>query len=307
VPTLPQPESAGAGAEPAGAGAQSAGPGAGSAGTGAESAGAGAAQALPGARSEQFRQVAEGFGANAGQYDRARPSYPPALVERVLATSPGPRVLDVGCGTGIVARLFQAAGAEVLGVDPDGRMAEQARARGLEVEVARIEDWDPAGREFDAVVAGQAWHWVDPVAGAQRAAQALRPGGRIAVFWNAFRPPAGLGEAMADVFHKVIPNAPMRTGLPGPDGYARLAGRMAAGMQATGAFAEPEQWRFDWERGYSKDEWLDAVPTFGGNNRLPAGTLDQLLAGIGAAVDALGGHFTMGYTTVVGTAVKTAH
>jgi hypothetical protein len=32
---------------------------------------------------------------------------------------------------------------------------------GLEVEVAAFETWDPAGRVFDAVIAGQAWHWVD--------------------------------------------------------------------------------------------------------------------------------------------------
>jgi SAM-dependent methyltransferase len=301
MPTLPESGLAGAGAQSSG-GAESGG----AESDGAESDGDGASARLPGFGSEQFRQVAEGFGANADQYDRARPSYPAALVERVLATSPGSRVLDVGCGTGIVARLFQAAGAEVLGVDPDERMAARARALGLEVEVARIEDWDPAGREFDTVVAGQAWHWVDQAAAAQRAAQALRPGGRLAVFWNAFRPPDGLGEAMTGDFRTVIPNAPMRAGLPGPDGYAQLAGRAAEGMRAAGAFAEPEQWRFDWERDYSKDEWLDAVPTFGGSNRLPADTLDRLLAGMGAAVDAIGGHFTMGYTTVVGTAVKAA-
>src|ERR1700761_8478202 len=102
---------------------------------------------LPPRGSGQFRQVAEGFGANADRYDRSRPSYPRALVDRVLAGRPGPRVLDVGCGTGIVARLFQAAGAEVLGVDPDERMAARARALGLAGGGARIEGWDPAGAE----------------------------------------------------------------------------------------------------------------------------------------------------------------
>ena len=143
----------------------------------------------------QHRQVAESFGADAERYDRARPSYPAALVERIVAASPGPDVLDVGCGTGIAARQFQAAGCRVLGVDPDPRMADLARQRGFGVEVATFEAWDPAGRAFDAVIAGQAWHWVDPVAGAAKAAQVLRPGGRLAVFWNAFQPPARATEA----------------------------------------------------------------------------------------------------------------
>ena len=45
-------------------------------------------------------------------------------------------------------------------------MADFARRTGIEVEVATFEAWDSAGRTFDAVAAGQAWHWVDPVAGA---------------------------------------------------------------------------------------------------------------------------------------------
>ena len=139
--------------------------------------------------------MAEPFGSDAERYNRARPSYPGALVERIVAASPGPDVLDVGCGTGIAARLFQATGCGVLGVEPDARMADLARQSGVDVEVAKFEDWDPAGRQFDAVIAAQAWHWVDPVAGAAAAARALRPGGRLALFWNAVQPPPALGEA----------------------------------------------------------------------------------------------------------------
>ncbi|MFB9838760.1 class I SAM-dependent methyltransferase, partial [Actinoallomurus acaciae] len=129
----------------------------------------------PPREAHQAREMAESFGVDPERYDRARPRYPDALVERIVAASPGPRVLDVGCGTGIEARQFQAAGCTVLGVDPDARMAGFARRTGVEVEVATFETWDPAGRVFDAVVAGQAWHWVDPVAGAAKAAQVLRP------------------------------------------------------------------------------------------------------------------------------------
>lgn len=69
----------------------------------------------------QYRQMAESFGIDPGRYDRTRPRYPDALVARIVAASPGPDVLDVGCGTGIAARQFQAAGCRVLGVEPDQR------------------------------------------------------------------------------------------------------------------------------------------------------------------------------------------
>ena len=255
----------------------------------------------------RHRQVAEGFGADAGRYDRARPGYPAALVEQVTAASPGPRVLDVGCGTGIAARQFQAAGCRVLGVDPDARMADLARQSGVEVEVAAFETWDPAGRAFDAVIAGQAWHWVDPAAGAAKAAQVLHPGGRLAVFWNAFQPPPGLGEAFADVYRQVLPEAP-NLWAAGPilDAYLKMCAKAADGIRQAGAFGGPEQWRFGWDRPYTRGEWLEQVPTFGGHAQLPPARLDDLLAGIGAAIDAVGGVFTMRYTTVTVTAARSA-
>lgn len=249
------------------------------------------------------RDVAESFGADADRYDRTRPSYPDALVARLAAA--GPDVLDVGCGTGIAARQFQAAGCRVLGVEPDARMAELAERAGVPVEVSTIEDWDPAGRTFDAVVAGQAWHWVDPVAGAAKAARALRPGGRLAVFWHSFRPPSGLGDAMAAAYRRAMPDSPLfQRPLPGPEAYSLMCDKASDGMREAGGFGEPEEWRFPWERHYTRDEWLEQVPTFGLHSRVPADRQQQILADIGAAIDAAGGAFTMGYTTVVATALR---
>jgi SAM-dependent methyltransferase len=249
------------------------------------------------------RRIAESFGAEAERYDRARPRYPGALIDQIVAAAPGRDVLDVGCGTGISSRQFQAAGAVVLGVDPDAQMAGFARQRGLEAEVARFEDWDPAGRTFDAVVAGMAWHWVDPLAGAAKAAQVLRPGGRLAVFWYVFQPPPGLGEAFAAVYRRVLPGSPFSGGtMPGLDSYSAFFAKAADGIRQIRSFSEPEQWRFDWDRLYTRDEWLDVVPTSGGHSTFPPATLQELLAGIGAAIDAAGGSFTMDYTAVVVTA-----
>jgi SAM-dependent methyltransferase len=256
--------------------------------------------------SHLHRDVAESFGENAGRYDRARPTYPADLVDRIIAGSPGRDVLDVGCGTGISARLFAAAGCTVVGIDPDPRMAELARRGGTAVEVSKFEDWDPAGRLFDTVIAAQAWHWVDPVAGAAKAAAALRPGGRLALFWNAFEPPGQLKEAFAEVYRKVRPDSPFggfRTGS-ALDAYRIGCARAGDGMRETGAFGEPQEWLSHWERPYTRDEWLDLVPTTGGFSKHPREVQEQLLLGIGAAVDAVGGTFTMSYGTIACTAAR---
>jgi SAM-dependent methyltransferase len=260
-------------------------------------------------RSHLQREVAEGFGAEAGRYDRARPTYPAELISRIVAASPGRDFLDAGCGTGISSRLLQAAGCRVLGVDPDPRMAEQARRGGTEAEVATFEDWNPAGRSFDAVTAAQAWHWVDPVAGAATAVAVLRPGGRLAVFWNVFEPPGELRQAFAGAFERSLPRSAAGRfwSTPSIDPYRQVMGARAAdGMRAAGAFGEPEEWLSHWSRPYTRDEWLDLVPTTGGFGRMPESLQREVLDGLGAAVDAAGGSFTMGYTTLAVTAARLA-
>ncbi|MEU2853778.1 class I SAM-dependent methyltransferase [Streptomyces syringium] len=256
----------------------------------------------------QHRETAESFSTDAERYDRTRPRYPDALVGRIVAGLPGPDVLDVGCGTGIAARQFQAAGCRVLGVEPDARMAELARRSGVEAEVATFEAWDPAGRGFDAVVAGTAWHWVDPVAGATKAGQVLRPGGLLAPFWHVPQLPSNVAKAVVAVCERVMPDAPFNWAAmtaPALEMYRTQLTRAADTIRQAGGFSDPEQWRFDWERSYTRDEWLEQMPTQGAFTRLPPDKLAEILDYVGAAIDAMGGTFTMPYTTVAVTAKRT--
>src|SRR5581483_897784 len=200
-----------------------------------------------GAQPHLARQIAESFGVDAERYDRTRPHYPAALVDRIVAASPGREVLDVGAGTGISSRQFQAAGCAVLGVEPGARMAE---------------------------------------------------------FWNVFQPPAALAQKFTAVARRVLADSAYR-----PDGRSPLAAyqvmldKAADGIRQAGAFGEPEQWRHDWERGYTKAEWLDMMPTQGVYTRLPSGQLNDLLAGTGQAIDEYGGSFTVEFATVAVTAI----
>lgn len=255
----------------------------------------------------RLRGAAESFGVDAGRYDRTRQPYPESLVRAILADSPGRVVLDVGCGTGIAGRQFQAAGCSVTGVEPDARMARFARDHGLDVEEARFEDWDPAGRRFDAVVCGTAWHWIDPAAGTAKAAAVLRPAGVLALFGHAAELPAEIDEAFSAAYRRAAPDSPFRLPASGRmiSGYEAGYAAAADAIRASGGFAEPRRWRIDWDRTYTRDEWLDQLPTQGSLTRLPPDRLAPMLHAVSDAIDAIGGRFTARYATVVVTAVRT--
>jgi SAM-dependent methyltransferase len=241
------------------------------------------------------RALAESFGADADQYDRARPSYPAALVDDLVAQSPGRVVLDVGCGTGIAARLLAGRGCQVLGVEPDPRMAAVARRHGLDVEEATFEHWEAAGRTFDLVTCAQAWHWIDPAGGAEKAATVLVPGGRIGLIWNEGSYGPGLAPALRAIYQRHAP---------GLDDYSILLGRRAGdriaaaatALSSSGHFEEPEVTTYRWERVYTRDQWLDHLPTHSDHRALAADRLAPLLAEVADAIDEFGGQFPMHYT-----------
>lgn len=126
------------------------------------------------------------------------------------------------------------------------------------------------------------------------------------MFWNVFQPPPDVGEAFAAVYRQVMPDSPATFWTSSIlDAYAPGFTRAAGGIREAGTFGDPEQWRFDWNRPYTRDEWLEQVPTFGGHSHIPPAIQQEILEGIGAAIDALGGRFTMAYTTIAVTAART--
>jgi SAM-dependent methyltransferase len=255
----------------------------------------------------RHREIAESFGTDADRYDRTRPHYPEALATAVLQGLPGLDVLDVGIGTGISALPFRDAGAHILGVEVDARMAELARARGFEVEISRFEDWEAAGRLFDSVIAGQSWHWVDPAAGAVKAAGLLRPGGRLALFWNVGDPAPEIARAFADVYRRVDTGLPFTPwAAPARDGYDAITARVIGGIDATGAFTTPARLGFSHRATITRDAWLDQVPTMGGHGSIPADRLTRLLDGFARVIDDNGGSFAMDYATIAITADRLA-
>ncbi len=99
------------------------------------------------------------------------------------------RILDAGCGTGeFAARAGHVLGAAVVGIDQSERMVELTRARGVEAQVAEVEELPFDDAEFDAVSASwMLYHLPDLDRGLTEIARVLRPGGRLVAITNSSR------------------------------------------------------------------------------------------------------------------------
>lgn len=243
---------------------------------------------------------AQSFGGDAERYDRARPSYPDEALDR-LGLRRGMHVVEVGCGTGLLSRLLVARGCAVVGVEPDRRMADVARQRvpGLQIEEATFETWDPAGRTFDLVVSAMAWHWVDPTAGAARAADVLVAGGGFAALWNLFALPAEVREALLPCYDRHAPTLPdtatvlaSSAELPEPD-------RDADALRATGRFEDVRRAVVPWPHRYTTASWVDELATRSSHRVLEPSVRAALLGEIAEAIDGIGGGFDVEFRTTL--------
>lgn len=128
---------------------------------------------------------AASFDAAAETYERARPSYPAEAVAFLLETSPRD-VLDLGAGTGKLTRALVGRVATIHAVDPSPNMLAQLRAVVPEASTAvgTAEAIPLADASVDAVLAAQAWHWVDPSRAVPEVRRVLRPGGVLGLVWN---------------------------------------------------------------------------------------------------------------------------
>ncbi|MBO1418783.1 class I SAM-dependent methyltransferase [Streptomyces sp. FH025] len=162
---------------------------------------------------------ASSFGAAAVAYAEHRPDYAREAVRWALEAAPGPRVLDLGAGTGKLTATLVALGFEVTAVEPDPAMLAELRrslpaARALSGSAEAIPLPDGS---VDAVLSGNAMHWFDMAVAGPEIARVLSPGGVLAGLWN----------LMDDEVEWV-------------DGLARVSGSAAVGPRDT-----PASWRVE--------------------------------------------------------------
>ncbi|WP_043730309.1 bifunctional 2-polyprenyl-6-hydroxyphenol methylase/3-demethylubiquinol 3-O-methyltransferase UbiG [Kutzneria sp. 744] len=232
------------------------------------------------------------FGPIAAEYDRHRPAPPEGLIDDLERL--GGEVLDVGCGTGKATVALAERGLTVLGLEPDERMAAVARGHGVEVEVGAFETWDAGDRRFDLLTFADSWHFVDPAVAVPRAAELLRPGGKVARFWNSYVLEPEAIDALDRVYRRLAPENPQTW----RQAAAWTPVRPDDDPLVRGGFMPLRTRTYRSSALRTADEWVAIAATTSGHLRL-GDRLAPLMSEAHAAIEALGGAVRVHRTTVL--------
>ncbi len=201
------------------------------------------------------------FGRTASDYARHRAGFPADLFARLAPYGigiAGQRMLDLGTGTGSLARGFALRGARLTGLDPSSALLAQARvldaAAGVEVEqiVATAEATGLPDASFDVVAAGQCWHWFDRPRAALEARRLLRSGGVLLMAHFDWLPlPGSFVEASEQL---ILAHNPHWSGSGGKGVHAKWF----ADLSAAG-FVGIESFSFDVAVPYTHERWRGRI------------------------------------------------
>jgi SAM-dependent methyltransferase len=245
-------------------------------------------------RRTSFDQVAAGYG--------ARPGYPAAtfeIVQAVTGLGHGTEVLEIGAGNGLATAELVRLGAVVTAVEPGPEMAGVLQARLPEVEVMTglFEEVVVPCAAFDVVVSATAFHWVDTQIGLRKAADALRDGGWLVLWWALYGDnsrPDPFETSLREVLEVKAPELVDEGG--SAIHYGLDTSTRFAEIDATDAFAAPRHEVIAWEGHHSSAELRAMFATFSPFLALPAARREDLLDDVEfIARDQFGGHVTRPY------------
>jgi hypothetical protein len=167
-------------------------------------------------------------------------------------------------------------------------MAEIAKEKGIPVEMGTFESWDPAKRNFDLVVFGQSFHWVNPAIALPKIHSLVSTGGQLALMWNRLSPTDPTHGDFAEIYRDYMdPGSPLidgsSIGIVETDGNTD---RLIASITASGFTVEEHTYPRDDH--YSAEHWLDLVFTYSNHLILAAEKASELRARLADRIGAQG-------------------
>jgi SAM-dependent methyltransferase len=250
------------------------------------------------------------FDEAASLYDEVRPGYPDDLFGDVVSLSgirAGGRILEIGCGTGQATLPFARRGYRILCIELGKNMAALARRNleGYEQAEVRTEAFEESSLQegaFDLAISATAFHWLDPAIAYPKAAEALREGGSLALFWNVHvhsDASEGFFEAAQRIYEREAPE------IVGPEDYKGLprpheVADWTEEIQNTNLFGSVTTRHYRWDVSYDSCGYLRVLSTYSGHKSLNDDTRRRLFRGLADLIDnSFDGRIVKGYLTTL--------
>ena len=260
---------------------------------------------------DDWKKDSQSFDSVAEEYDDFRPSYPKELVDYIIEVTgltSKSRILEIGAGTGKAIRLFAERGYPMLCIEPGANLAAIAARKlraypAIQFEINRFEDWPVIPEGFDLIISAQAFHWVPKEVGYTKAAQALKSGGFLALFWNMYPGMDGpLRTELDKIYQEVSPG--MATPFTLMEETIKPRTRE---IESSGYFERVTAKRFPWSMCYTSSQYLGLLNTYSDHISLPMETRQRLFQAIGNMIEKYGGSFERPYVAVLFIAQKLSH
>ncbi|MFG3255414.1 class I SAM-dependent methyltransferase [Streptomyces sp. NPDC048172] len=243
---------------------------------------------------EQRQDLRAVFDEEAEAYDRVRPVCPDRLFDDLVDAArlaPGDRVAEIGCGTGQASVPLAERGLAVTAIELGAELAAVARRRLAAFDSARVlsvpfEEWEPEPGDapFDAVVAFNSLHWIDPRRRYAKPYALLRPGGALVVGGCRWARPTDAHPFWADVQEDYRAVGYEGDPPPPPEeiGPWRLPPEACSSFDEVASLCHPFTVR------YSSAEYLAFLATQSGTHALGAERSAEFLGRVRDRLDSLG-------------------
>jgi SAM-dependent methyltransferase len=231
------------------------------------------------------------------------------LFDDIIALSripPGGRILEIGCGTGQATIPFAQRGYDIHCIELGAQLAALAQRNlapypNAKVTTAAFETWPIEDEAYDLVISATAFHWIDSTVRYQKAVQALKPAGAIALFWSSHvgtEVSANFFQAVQAVYERIVPDmAAQFPGLSHPD---TVPAPVKDEIERTGLFGDVTIHRYLWNRVYDSTSYINLLDTYSDHRSLDDATRERLFRGIAELINSqFGGQITKEHLTIL--------
>jgi SAM-dependent methyltransferase len=235
-------------------------------------------------------------------YNKARPHYPEALIEKVVEVAQlgaDSNILEVGSGPATATVAFAPLGCSMVCLEPNPdffRLAQQncQTYPQIEIQNTSFEEWTPAVKKFDAVLAASSFHWISPEVGYPKAAHTLKEKGSLILLWNKeLQPRYEVYQSLSKVYQQYAPLLDRYEDRETQEAILQGLGQMALD---SGHFKDLVAGTMVSEVTYSTDEYLMLLNTYSSYLKLEQQQKDALFAGLRNSIERdFGGSLQLSY------------